>query len=1133
MPTEDKKPQSIFSHIIGWFKKAAEWVGDHLTDPTIAEAIREDLGLKPGQAIPPATAGKFAQYAAGLNPDKAALSETIAELSAIVPDLTALAKTFETDDFPANQIVYTILTLVATDSIRTRAPALFAFARAALFVEQDTESLMTLDPARLLRNARGVDLPSGEALAQRVATGGSLALQLIAMLTSSEPDKEKHGLFDIFSGWDVSPESVTPKADLVSTRATTFHIADPSPTSAGLMVTALAVPTAHGGPGLFLSLGGSLSVARDTDTMRFKLDAGFPSAFDSYIPFGDTSKLRFAAHTADVTPFFTFTMANITANSPSFRIGEDGGTRLDVYQTELSITVSKQTAGFHAALSDAELVIVAGQSGSFLEQIVGDGARVRFSVGLVVDSDGGLRLDGGTNAHVSLPIGSSLAGALTIHNLDLGLGPSSTGGDLGFQLSAGFTTTLGPFSATIDRLGFELQLDRRDNGNLGPFHLELGFKSPNGIGLALDSGMVAGGGYLFADPVNHEYAGALELKFGHLTLKAIGVVTDGNEGWSLLLLLYAQMTTGIQLGAGFTLNGVGGLVGVQRGVDEGKLALAIKTKAFDDILFPQNPVADAPRIINELRSFFPFSARSLTIGPMVDIGWGAPRILFIRAAILFQVNDVFHKPLGSWSLARVVLVGQLRLQLGSTKEDAAASVVKLTVDILGFWDLQQKKYGFLAALRDSKIATIDITGGLVVYGEYGDHDRFLLAAGGFNPRFKDVPAEAKASVDRLGAAFKVGRFKLKMTGYFALTPGTIQAGFDILAEASIGPVGLKGELGFDVIVYRDPATHFIADFRFNAAITYSGHTLAGVAVSGLIEGPGAWHIKGKVTFSILFWDISKSFDESWGQLPPTSVTTTDVRALLKAELTRPENWAADLPSSTAAMVTLAPRKGDTAPVAHPLSRLTFSQAVVPLGLTLDRFGDTLVSGTNRFDITKVRVGGQTVASPTMVREQFARAQFLNVSETDKLTKPSFEEIASGVEFSTTDYHISGSSLSFHMDVETVYLDIDAVRPGTTRPEIALTAMRPSHDLVQTLATQGAAAKAPQRLDERMSARTNARVNIAPAPLAVATRTTLATDASVALTGQAASVTMIAEQQLAPTTHASRSQLVERYELATP
>ena len=248
----------------------------------------------------------------------------------------------------------------------------------------------------------------------------------------------------------------------------------------------------------------------------------------------------------------------------------------------------------------------------------------------------------------------------------------------------------------------------------------------------------------------------------------------------------------IQLGLGFTLNGVGGMVGVQRGVDVTKLALAIKTKAFDDILFPEHPVADAPRIINELRSFFPFSARSLTIGPMIDVGWGSPRILFIRVAVLFQINDVFHRPLSAWSLARIVLVGQLRLELGPSKTDKNASVVKLTVDILGFWDLQQKKYGFLAALRDSKIATINITGGLVVYGEYGDNSRFILAAGGFNPRFTDVPPEAKGAVDRIGAAFKVGSFSLKLGGYFALTPGTIQAGFDVTVAASLGPVGIKG-----------------------------------------------------------------------------------------------------------------------------------------------------------------------------------------------------------------------------------------------------------------------------------------------------------------------------------------------------
>ena len=1126
MATDPKKTPNIFSRIVGWFKDAAEWIGDHLTDPAIAESIRLDLGLKPGQEIPAATAGKFAQYASGLNPDKQALSETIAEVSAIVPDLQALVKTFETNDFPANQLLYTLLSLTATDSIRLRAPIVFAFARLALWVEQDLESLMILDPARLLRNVRGQDLPSGEALLQRISDGGALLLQIIDMIAEPQHDPEKHGIVDVFSGWDPSPDSVTPKADLVSTRATTFHVGGTSATSAALLVSILTVPKEHGGPGLFLSFGGSVSSQQETDTMRFRLDAGFPGAFDMFIPFGD-AKLPFTVQGGETNPFLKVTVANGSPDQPAFRIGEATGTRLDVYQTEFGVTVSKQTAGFHASFSDAELVVAAGSGGGFLNEIIGNGARIRFSGGLIADTDGGFRLDGGTNLHASLPIGRSIAGVLNVQDLNVGLGPSSTGGDLGLEISGGFTATLGPFKATVDRLGFQLDLDRRDNGNLGPFHVDLGFKRPNGLGLSIDSDIVTGGGYLFADPVNHEFAGALELKFGKIMIKAIGMLTDGDEGWSLLLLLYAQFPA-IQVGAGFTLNGLGGMVGVQRGIDITKLALALKTKAFDDILFPDNPVADAPRIINELRSFFPFSARSLTIGPMVDIGWGTPRILFIRVAVLFQINDVFHRPLGAFSLARIVLVGELKLLLGPTKADASQGVVKLIVDILGFWDLQQKKYGFLATLRESKIATIDITGGLIVYGEYGEKSKFILAAGGFNPRFTDVPPEAKASVDRLGAAFKVGRFSLKMTGYFALTPGTIQAGFDIAAQASIGPVGLKGELGFDVIVFRDPQTHFIADFRFSAAITYSGHTLAGVSITGTIEGPGAWHIQGKLTFTILFWDISKSFDERWGTLPPATVVQTDVKALLTAELTRPDNWTTALPPASNAMVTLAPQIGATIPIAHPFSQLSFRQTAVPLGLTLDKFGDTPIKGATRFDITKVTVNGTTVTSPAVVQEHFARAQFLNMSDEDKLTKPSFEAMAAGVEFSSTSYHISASSLSFPMEYETVYLDIDPLKPGVTRPETALSKLRPSHDQVQALAGQGAAARAPQRIDERMGARTASQIGVSAPPLAVMRVDALVVDPTVPITGQADTVKMIAEQRFTPA-DLDRSQLVEAFE----
>src|SRR5262249_6322157 len=161
------------------------------------------------------------------------------------------------------------------------------------------------------------------------------------------------------------------------------------------------------------------------------------------------------------------------------------------------------------------------------------------------------------------------------------------------------------------------------------------------------------------------------------------------------------------------------------------------------------------------------------------------------------------------------------------------------------------------------------------------------------------------------------------------------------------PVGVKGVIGFDVLVYLDPYTHFIADFRIVAEVTYRGHTLAGVKVAGTVEGPGLWHLTGQVTFSILWWDISKSFDESAGRAPAMAAVPTNVQALLAAELGRSENWSAQLPAGSSAMVTLAPRGGDLAPLAHPLGRFVFSQRVVPFGLTLEKFGNGGVSGPTR------------------------------------------------------------------------------------------------------------------------------------------------------------------------------------------
>jgi hypothetical protein len=1143
---DDTKKKSIFSRIVAWFKKVAEWIPEHLGDPAIAQSIREDLGLKPGAQIDAATNQKFVQFGAGLDPDKESFSETIAEITDVVQEIKTLAATLETDDFPAGQVSYTLFKLGATDSVRLRWPFLYALSRAVLFLEEDTEALIMIDPARLLRQLRGEDLPSGEILAQRITGAGALVLQLLDAFTSKEKNDADVGHVDVFYGWDLSPDSVTPKADLVSMRAVTFNVGGASATGPRLLASLLAVPPEHGGPGIYISLGGALTIAREVTQkidpngddsesnqrrIKFSLDADVASGFDAYLGFGG-SRLPSNVQALDPNPFLKFGITSGTPDEPTFRIGEPNETRLDIYQTEFGINVSKDKAGFHAALRDAELVIAPGKGDSFLRTIAGDGATLKFSVGIIADSDGGFRLDGGTKASATLPVGRSIAGVLTVHHVEIGLGPSSTGGDLGLELGGGFTAHLGPFSVVVDRLGFQLDADRRDGGNFGPFHLDLGFKAPNGLGLLLDTSVLKGGGYLYADPANNEYAGAFELLlFGKFGIKAIGVLTTRPNDWSLLLLIYIQFPIPTPA-PGFTVYGVGGLIGVQHGIDLAQLIAGMKTKAFDDILFPDNPVGDAPRILNRLRTVFPLAPRAFTIGPMFDMGWGTPkRIVFIRVGLLIQMANVFGSGDGEFAFSQIVLIGQLRVEIGPTKEDATITVVKLVVDIVGFWDLDKKRYGFIARLRDSKIAKIDITGSLAVWGEYGDKPRFLLAAGGFNPRFKDVPTEIGGVLDRLGAAFKVGRFSLTLTGYFAMSPGTIQFGVNLAAKATIGPVGLTGDIGFDALIYREPTTHFLVDFHIKAAVTFKGHSLAGVKVEGTIEGPGLWHVKGKVTFSILWWDIDKSFDETWGTADEAAITQTSVVALLATELNRRENWTAQLPAGGDAMVTIGSRPGELATLAHPLGRFTFSQRTVPLGLAMERFGEGGIDGPNRFDVTSMRVGetGLDATERSAVRDHFPRSQFLEMTEEDRLTRPSFEEMDAGVEFSSAAYSVSQSAIWVDMEYETAYLDIDPRRFNGTRRDNAFRRVALDMSLVGILAGHGAAARAPQRLDERNKAKVGNRIDLSTAPLAAAERAVFTPDPAVSLGGQARTVEMIAEQAFQPDDDA-RSQLIEEFEL---
>ena len=129
-----KKKKNIFSLVVDWFKAAAEWVPEHSGDPAIAQSIREDLGLKPGAQIDPDKSAKFVQFGAGVDPEKESFNEMLAEIKDVLVEINNLASTLETDDVPAVQISYMILSLTATNQIRVRFPFLFALSRAILFL---------------------------------------------------------------------------------------------------------------------------------------------------------------------------------------------------------------------------------------------------------------------------------------------------------------------------------------------------------------------------------------------------------------------------------------------------------------------------------------------------------------------------------------------------------------------------------------------------------------------------------------------------------------------------------------------------------------------------------------------------------------------------------------------------------------------------------------------------------------------------------------------------------------------------------------------------------------------------------------------------------------------------------------
>ena len=681
------------------------------------------------------------------------------------------------------------------------------------------------------------------------------------------------------------------------------------------------------------------------------------------------------------------------ASHPIIILGATGGSRLQTNSFSFGAGVSASwdstsntaTASplVQVKVSGGKAVIDMSQSDGFLADVLG-GTPIEagFDITVTWQPDTGIHVEGGASLEIDLPLHLEL-GPITLPTLYLVAGLGTAG--LTLEVSAALGLELGPIQASVDRVGAKGTLSfPSGGGNLGPANLKVDFKPPNGLGLAIDAGVVAGGGYIFFDNDKKQYAGVFALSIADVVqVNIIGlldtIMPDGSTGFSFLLIITFTFPP-IQLGFGFTLDTVGGIGGVNRTMCLEALHAGFMAHTLSDVLSPVDPIANAPQIISDIRSFFPVAVGRYLFGPIVGVGWGDPTLISLTLGIILEVPDPI----------RLVILGLIAAAL----PDPEDALVELHIDILGVVDFGAKTLSIDGGLYDSRIVAFSLLGDLALRLSWGDNPNFVFSLGGFNPHFNtdglNVPQMHRMSLS-LGDGDNP---RISASTYFAITSNTIQFGANVEAYAGAGGFSIHGFLGFDALIIISPFS-FEFDFSAGFDVAYNGTTLAGLNVDGTFSGPTPWHLHGDASITFLFFSVSASVDLTWGDSKQVTLPQQPVLPDLFAALQNPENWSAALPDGATAAVTFVTQNpADKTLRVHPLGTLQVKEKIVPLDLAITKYGNATPADGTEFSFASVKINSQTEDTQP-IQDYFAAAQFLTLSDADKLSAPSFEKYDAG------------------------------------------------------------------------------------------------------------------------------------------
>ncbi len=623
---------------------------------------------------------------------------------------------------------------------------------------------------------------------------------------------------------------------------------------------------------------------------------------------------------------------------------------------------------------------------------------------ITVDSVDGLYLgdgEGAGNERLVLPIQFNFP-AVEIREVALGIVRNKDKEVTGLEVTTVIAARLGDaVGLQIGGAGAAIALDGAPT-NAAMFPMAVSPRWPDAIGLRVKAGPIKGGGYLERKVRTYgtgadkkelvEFGGVIQLEILKVGVYAIGILSP--DPFSLVLVMGVRFPTAIELSFGFTFNGVGGILAINRTINTAELIKGMTNHILDRLLFPDDPVAEAPKLLDQLAHVFPPRQGGFVVGPIVELGWGSQaKIVEAKLGVVLALPDPM-----------IIILGAIRVR-------APSKVTPLTdfrCEVYG--EVSADRLLLIATLRDSKIAGITVSGDLGLLIQWGGGGDFALSVGGFNPRYTAIPP-ALASLQRLTIDLSPPVIvKIIIKAYFAVTAGAVMAGVRGDLTADIGVASAHAWLQLDMIFFWVPRFGFAVDLDLGISIEVFGHSFAEISFKGSLEGTTPWKVEGRATIDV-WWLPTFHFTldpVTWGDPPPAVASSKSPLALVEAALAQKEAWKAVMPLDGDLLVTLGTADVDGL-VAHPLAALEVTQSQIPLETHIDRIGSSGVTA-HRVNLGLATTSSGPAGAVSTVTAPFAPGQFLQLSGESLLARAGFDALPSGCRVAAATTPVSGQEV---------------------------------------------------------------------------------------------------------------------------